>query len=567
MKNPSALEEFDEKLASHLIDRDKLDAAGLDRAILARKASSEPLHRLLPMLGMVSDREMAKAIAAVAGLQLATEADYVVQPPLSKNVNATFLRSSLVIPIEDTEDALVIAAADPFNGFTVRALRVFLGKPIKVKVGVPTDIEQALERHYGQNENVDGLGHATTPSSDPDAIDDIQRLRDLASEAPVVRIVNRMITKAIEQHASDIHIEPFEHTSRIRYRMDGQLQRVEEVARHQHAALISRLKIMADLNIAERRLPQDGRIKLTARGREIDLRIATMPIMGGEAAVLRILDRGNVELDFDALGFGPANLKAYRQAISKPSGIVLVTGPTGSGKTTTLYTSLDEINSEKRKVLTVEDPIEFQLSGINQVQIKPKIGLTFAHVLRSMLRHDPDVIMVGEIRDLETAEVAIQAALTGHLVLSTLHTNSAASTLVRLKDMGVEGFLIASTLNAVVAQRLVRKLCLACREPTDPMPAILKELGLQPNMVKTFWKAKGCEVCHQTGYHGRVSINEVLLASDALRQAILETSDTSALHKVACNNGMKPMFLDGINKVLAGITTFDEVLRISHESV
>ncbi len=554
-------------MATHLIGCDQLDPAGLDRAMRAHQASSESLHRLLPLLGMISDRDMATAIAAVTGLPLAEESDYPEKLTLPQGLSSTFLRSSLVAPLEETEEALLIAAADPFNDYTLKALRVFMGKPIEVKVGVPIDIEQALDRQLGQDETVEGVDDHSTSLTESEAVDDIERLRDLASEAPVVRLVNRMIAKAIEQRASDIHIEPFEHTSRIRYRMDGHLQLAEEVARHQHAALISRLKIMADLNIAERRLPQDGRIKLTVRGRDIDLRIATMPIMLGEAAVLRILDRGNVELDFEALGFGPANLATYREAIAKPSGIILVTGPTGSGKTTTLYASLDGINDEDRKVLTVEDPIEFQLPGVNQVQIKPQIGLTFAHVLRSMLRHDPDVIMVGEIRDLETAEIAIQAALTGHLVLSTLHTNSAASTLVRLKDMGVEGFLIASTLNAIVAQRLVRKLCLACRQPIDPNPAVMHELGLQPNKVTTFWKATGCEACRQTGYHGRVSINEVLLTSDALQQAILESCDSRSLFKVACDNGMKPMFLDGIDKVIAGVTTLEEVLRVSRENI
>ena len=560
-------QDFDRRLGDVLVDRGKLDANGLQRAERAQQAGGEPLHRLLPKLGMVSEQDMAEVLAEILGLPLASSSDYPDLPVLAESPSVGFLKTSRIIPLAESDQSLTIAVADPRDDDAIHAMRLFAGKPIDVKVGAPADIETALERLFGQAGNQGDIVADAAASQDLDPVDDIQRLRDLASEAPVVLIVNRMISRAVERQASDIHIEPFEQSLRIRYRIDGLLQEGEQVPREQHAALISRLKIMANLNIAERRLPQDGRIKLAVRGRDIDLRIATMPIMLGEAAVLRILDRGSVQLDFEALGFMPAALAAYRSAITRPNGIILVTGPTGSGKTTTLYTSLDEINDTERKILTVEDPIEYQLSGVNQVQIKPQIGLTFAHVLRAMLRHDPDVIMVGEIRDLETAEIAVQAALTGHLVLSTLHTNNAAGTLMRLMDMGVEAYLMASTLNAIVAQRLVRKLCHACRKPVEPLPELLDQLGIDRGSVSHFWEAAGCDACRQTGYRGRLSINEVLIMSDAIRQAVLRGTDAHALHEIACDHGMRPMFKDGIDKVIKGVTTVEEVLRVTRESV
>jgi len=556
---------IDQRLGSLLIDHGKIDAAGLKRAERAQYAGNERLHLLLPKLGMVSERDMAHALAETLDLQLAAPSDYPNLPIRDETLSISFLKASKIVPIAETGKALTVAVADPRDDYAIHALRLFSEKPLIVKVGVPADIEGALDRLFGQAESNGDIVEGTLSEVNLDPVDDIQRLRDLASEAPVVRIVNRMITRAVEQNASDIHVEPFEQGLQIRYRIDGLLQNGERVAREQHAALISRLKIMANLNIAERRLPQDGRIKLAVRGRDIDLRIATMPIMLGEAAVLRILDRGTVELDFEALGFSEDMLAFYRNAITRPNGIVLVTGPTGSGKTTTLYTSLDEINSTDRKILTVEDPIEYQLAGVNQVQVKPQIGLTFAHVLRAMLRHDPDVIMVGEIRDLETAEIAIQAALTGHLVFSTLHTNSAAGTLTRLMDMGVETYLLASTLNAVVAQRLVRKLCMSCREGVTPLPKLLEQLGIRPGDMPHVWQAKGCDACRETGYRGRVCINEMIVMSDAIRQAVLDGTDAHALHRIACDNGMMPMLKDGLAKVALGVTTIEEVLRVTRE--
>ncbi len=562
---PEGRDGIEQRFGQLLIDRGKLDAAGLQRAQRAGSLGEERLHLLLPKLGLVSEKDVAAALADILDLGLADKADYPDEPLHGEKLSVGFLKESRVVPLAETDEHVTIAVADPLDEYAGQAMQLFTQKPVEIMVGVPADIEVALERHFGPSGQVGDIVEEAVEQGDGDSIDDVERLRDLASEAPVVRIVNRLINKAVEQRASDIHIEPFEQGLRVRYRVDGLLQDGERIANELHAALISRLKIMAGLNIAERRLPQDGRIKLAVRGREIDLRIATMPIMLGEAAVLRILDRESVQLDFDTLGFSPEMQESYRLAIKRPNGIIMVTGPTGSGKTTTLYTSLVELNSDDRKILTVEDPIEYQLNGINQVQTKPQIGLSFAHVLRAMLRHDPDVIMVGEIRDLETAEIAVQAALTGHLVFSTLHTNNAAGTLMRLMDMGVETYLLASTLNAVVAQRLVRKLCDDCRRPTTPLPEMLQQLGLDAKGISTVWEAEGCEACRHTGYRGRISINELIIMSDVIREAVLRGTDAHALQKIACDAGMKPMFQDGIDKVKAGSTTIAEILRVTRE--
>ena len=555
----------DEALGRLLIERGRLDPAGLGRAERVREASHAPLHLLLPKLGLVSEREVAETLAQLLDLPLAGEADYPDLPPAGDRISVNFLKEARILPLADTGDGLTVAMADPLDRYTVSAMQLFAGKPVLPWVGVPADIEAALERLFGRSGTTGEVIQAVGEQADLGAEDDVQRLRDLASEAPVVRIVNRLISRAVESRASDIHIEPLEHNLRVRYRIDGVLREVETPPLQLRAAIISRIKIMARLNIAERRLPQDGRIKLAVRGKDIDLRVATMPTMHGEAVVLRILDRGSVALDFTALGFEDAGLAAYREALARPNGIILVTGPTGSGKTTTLYASLIELNTPDRKVLAVEDPIEYQLDGVNQVQIKPQIGLSFAHVLRSMLRHDPDVIMVGEIRDLETAQIAIQAALTGHLVLSTVHTNNAASTLTRLLDMGVEDYLMTSTLNAIVAQRLVRRLCQDCCKPYTPLPELLAQLGLAGRDGVTFWRPGGCSKCNDTGYFGRISINEVLVMSDQVRRQILHHAEATELQRAALATGMRPMFHDGVGKAAAGITTIEEVLRVTRE--
>jgi general secretion pathway protein E len=555
---------FDESLGHLLSERGKLDPQGLQRAQRARTASRERLHLLLPKLGLVAERDVAEALAALLELPLAEEGDYPDAPVHGDRVSVNFLKQARILPLSDGETGLAVAMADPLDRYTIGAMQLFAGKPVLPWVAVPSDLEAALERLHGR-----GGAHGDIVQEIGDdelgADDDVQRLRDLASEAPVVRLVNRLISRAVESRASDIHIEPFEQTLRARYRIDGVLREIEPPPARFRAAILSRIKIMARLNIAERRLPQDGRIRLAVRGKDIDLRVATIPTMHGEAAVLRVLDRGSVQLDFDLLGFDQHSLAAYRSALTRPNGIILVTGPTGSGKTTTLYTSLVELNTPDKKILTVEDPIEYQLEGINQVQIKPQIGLSFAHVLRSMLRHDPDIIMVGEIRDLETAEIAVQAALTGHLVLSTLHTNNAAGTLSRLLDMGVEDYLLTSTLNAIVAQRLVRKLCARCRTPYRPVPEMLDQLGLAHDHDVTFYHPSGCDTCGDSGFYGRVGIVEVLVMNDQISRLVLSRAEAGAIQRAAVEFGMRAMFQDGINKVMAGLTTVEEVLRVTRE--
>jgi general secretion pathway protein E len=397
---------------------------------------------------------------------------------------------------------------------------------------------------------------------------DVERLRDMSSDAPIIRLVNGTIARAVEARASDIHFEPAERSLRVRFRVDGILQDIETLPERMSAPLTSRIKIMAKLNIAERRLAQDGRIRFAVRGQEIDFRVSTMPTLHGESVVLRILDRGSLKLDFAALGFDDDVLADYLPILQRPHGILLVTGPTGSGKTTTLYTSLSALDRDELKILTIEDPIEYQLEGINQTQVKPQIGLTFAGALRAFLRQDPDVIMVGEIRDLETAEIAVQAALTGHMILSTLHTNDAASAVTRLLDMGVENYLITSTVNAVLAQRLVRTLCPHCREPYEAGPELIKSYGFEPiegHAIRLFHPG-GCPACRGTGFQGRTTITELLLVSDAIRELILSRAEAQEIQRVAIAEGMRTMFADGMRKALAGATTLEEVIRVTREA-
>jgi general secretion pathway protein E len=556
---------FESTLGELLVEQGKLDPAGLARALRLAAASAEPVHSLMVKLGLVPERDVAEALAQLLQLPLAGPADFPDLPMDGERVSVNFLKQARILPLAETEHGLAVAMADPLDRYTIGAMQLFAGKPVSPWVAAPGDIEAALERLYGRDRaNRELVQTVDTPHLG--AEEDVRRLRDLASEAPVVRMVSRIIARAVDARASDIHIEPFEQSLRVRYRIDGALREVEAPPTELGAAVISRIKIMARLDIAERRLPQDGRIKVAVRGRDIDLRVATIPAMHGEGVVLRVLDRSSVVLDFEKLGFESEALGLYRKALVRPNGIILVTGPTGSGKTTTLYTSLIELNTPDRKILTIEDPIEYQLHGINQVQIKPQIGLSFAAILRSMLRHDPDVIMVGEIRDLETAQIAIQAALTGHLVLSTVHTNNAAGTLTRLLDMGVEDYLLTSTLNAIVAQRLVRQLCQHCRQAYAPLPELREQLGFEPRGELVFWQRQGCEQCGGTGYHGRISINEVLVMTDPVRQQLLRHAEAVELQRTAIAAGMRPMFQDGMSKVMAGVTTIEEVLRVTREA-
>jgi general secretion pathway protein E len=431
---------------------------------------------------------------------------------------------------------------------------------VRVEVAVPIELDAALNRLYPDKT----AAPVTEDATEAPLESDTERLKDLASEAPVIRLVNQLIASAVETHASDIHIEPFEDRLRVRYRYDGLLQETESPPPRLAAAITSRIKIMARLDIGERRLPQDGRIKLAVRGQEVDFRVSTIPSLHGEIVVLRILDRAAVALDFSRLGLSPAVVRKFSTGLAQPNGVVLVTGPTGSGKTTTLYTGLLALNTATRKIVTVEDPIEYQLRGINQIQVHSQIGLSFAHLLRSILRQDPDVIMVGEIRDPETAQIAVQAALTGHLVLSTLHTNSAVSAVTRLRDMGVEDYLMTAVLRGVLAQRLVRRLCLTCRRAAPASPELVRRFALDRRCgggTITLHHPVGCADCRHTGYRGRVAIAEFLELTSEIEQLVFARADQSKIEQAAVVGGMVPMFEAGLAAALAGETTIEELVR------
>jgi len=555
-------------LGRRLVGQGRLGERELARALRVQEENGGRLGELLVQLGFVAERDVARVLASQLGLALAGADDYGEVAVLPNQVTPEFLRHAGALPIDESDQHVVVAMADPTDRYTLDALALALGKRVEPRVGVRSEIEAAFQRQYGEAESSMAQIVADLDGPEESEVDDIQRLRDQASEAPIIRVVNLLVTRALRTRASDIHVEPFESALKVRYRIDGVLRDVEAPPVRSTAAVISRVKVMAGLNIAERRRPQDGRIKLRIEGREVDMRISTVPTMHGESVVMRILDKSSVPLDFPSLGFTPDLLPTFEEVLGRPHGIVLVTGPTGSGKTTTLYAALQRLNTPDKKLLTVEDPVEYQLEGINQIQVKPQIGLDFASALRSILRQDPDVIMVGEMRDLETAKIAVQSALTGHKVFSTLHTNDAASSVTRMLDMGIEDFLLTSTLNGILAQRLVRTLCTACRETYRAPRDRIEALGItppQPGREVTLYRAPGCDECEGTGYRGRTGILELLVVSDAVGRAILEHGDAKAIQRVALDEGMRSMYEDGLRKALAGLTTVEEVVRVTQE--
>ena len=557
------------RIGEILIERGKLDAAGLDRGLRLQQETHEKLGTLLVTLGLCAQRDVAEALATQLELPLVEANGYPELPILEERISARFLREARALPIAESEDEIALAMADPTDAYTINAFEMVTGRKVKPLIAIPTELEAALERLYGAGKTALGQIVGAVEQRDELSFDaDVQQLKDLASEAPVIRLVSLIITNALETRASDIHIEPFENRLIVRYRIDGVLHEIESPPRRLSAAVISRVKIMANLDIAERRLPQDGRIRLRVQGKEIDLRVSTVPTMHGESVVMRILDKGGVALDFKRLGFEEDTLKKFLDVLLEPHGILLVTGPTGSGKTTTLYTALDRLNKPDVKILTVEDPVEYQMPGINQIQVKPQIDLTFANALRSIVRQDPDVIMIGEIRDLETAQIAVQSALTGHLVLSTVHTNDAPSTVNRLLDMGVEDYLLTSTVIGIQAQRLVRTLCPECNEPYTAMPELVEELGLSKFANGgdiTLYHARGCKQCANTGYVGRISIIEMMPMTDTVRTLVMRHAIATELKAQAMKEGMVTMYEDGMRKALRGVTTFEEVLRVTRE--
>lgn len=557
------------------MDRGKLDAASLQRArLLQQDSPGEPLATLLVRAGLVAERDVVDALATLTGVPVAAASDYPELPVLEEQVSVRFLKQSRVLPLREDAETMVLAMQDPTDAYALDALRLVTQRRIEPRLAVPSEFEAAFERLYGSGKSsMDQIvGEVETREVEGDS-EDLQQLKDQASEAPIIRLVSLIISHALEARASDIHIEPFENRLIVRYRVDGVMHEVESPPRRFSAAVISRIKIMANLDIAERRLPQDGRIRLRLQGKELDLRVSTVPTMHGESVVMRILDKSGTALDFQRLGFDGPVLERFLHLLMQPHGILLVTGPTGSGKTTTLYTALDRLNDPERKILTVEDPVEYQMEGINQIQVKPQIGLTFANALRSIMRQDPDVIMIGEIRDLETAQIAVQSALTGHMVLSTLHTNDAASTVNRLLDMGVDDYLLTSTVNGILAQRLVRTLCTHCREPFEALPELVEEMRLRrflpadapADSPVTLHRAVGCPHCSGTGYAGRISIVELLVMSDRLRSMVMRHVTAGELRQQAIAEGMQTLFENGLAKAVAGITTIEEVVRVTRE--
>lgn len=553
-----------------LVSRGVVSPEDLQRAVALQSEHPDTrIGTLLLRLGMITSRDIATTLSEQLSLPLLSQEDFPEFPILEERVSTRFLHDAQALPLHEDEERVVIGMTDPLDTYTIEAFRMLTGRTVDIRITAPEDFETAYEKLYGSGRSamgqiVDDIEMAEVSDLD----EDIQHLKDLASEAPVIRLVGLIMRRALETRASDIHIEPFENRLFVRYRIDGIIHEQESPPRKLSAAIISRIKIMANLDIAERRLPQDGRIKLRIGGKEVDLRVSTVPTMHGESVVMRILDKGGVPLNFSTLGFDRDIQELFVELLMRPHGILLVTGPTGSGKTTSLYTALHMLNTPDRKILTVEDPVEYQLEGVNQIQVKPQIGLTFANALRSIVRQDPDVIMIGEIRDIETAEIAVQSALTGHLVLSTLHTNDAASTVNRLLDMGMEDYLLTSTVIGIQAQRLVRTLCGACKTPYEALPEVIDEFDLMrfARMAPvTLYRPVGCPACAGTGFNGRVSIMEVMPMTDAIRSLVMRHATSGEIQKAAVAGGMQTMYDNGLRKVVSGVTTIEEVLRVTRE--
>jgi type IV pilus assembly protein PilB len=551
-------------LGALLIDEGLLTEAQLDAALTEQTRTGKPLGRLLIEQGTISETELVRTLAHQVGLEFVDLADWTIDGSVASLVNESLARRYQAIPIGWEDGKLVVAMADPSNVFAVDDIRALAGAEVRSVVATASQILETIEHIYRVDGEVDEIMQAASDEAD-DGEQDLASLSEVVEDAPIVKFVNLLVNQAVNDRASDIHVEPTEQDLRIRFRIDGVLHEVMRSPRSIQAGVISRLKVMADINIAERRVPQDGRITMKVGGRAIDLRVATLPTVYGEKVVMRILDKGQAVLRLEDLGFLPEAHTRFESSYRKPYGTILVTGPTGSGKSTTLYATLNMLNEPHRNIITVEDPVEYRLPGINQVQIHAKAGLTFAGALRSILRADPDIVLVGEIRDKETAVIGVEAALTGHLVLSTLHTNDAASTPMRLVEMGVEPFLVTSALDCVVAQRLARKLCEKCKEAYQPTEAELNEVGWPMDEIDewpTFHRAIGCTSCGRTGYRGRFGIHEVMLLTEEIERLIIERRSTEDIQKVALMQGMASLRVDGLRKVGMGQTSIEEIFRV-----
>ena len=552
------------RLGDLLVQAGKLSARDLERALSAQQEMGSMIGRVLVQLGLVSDADVAQALSQQLGVPLVAAQDFPELMPEVEGLLPDFLQANNLYPLRLNGNELHMAMAVPQDAFVIKALRLATGCTIRAHLALESDIEKALAEPVedaADDDTDDGFGDGA------DGGDFVEHLKDLASEAPVIRLVNTIIGRVIDLRASDIHLEPFDDGLHVRYRVDGVIHPGELVPPRLSAAVNSRVKLLAHLDIAERRLPQDGRIKTRVKGRELDLRVSTVPTVHGESVVMRVLDRASVRLELEKMGFEKDTLARFNGLLARPHGILLVTGPTGSGKTTTLYAALAKIDASAQKIITVEDPVEYQLEGINQIQVHAQINLTFANALRSILRQDPDIIMIGEMRDGETAQIAVQSALTGHLVLSTLHTNTAAGAVIRMQDMGVEPYLITSAVNGVLAQRLVRTLCGHCKEAYEPSREVRETTGLSRFCAPTqpIYRAVGCDQCRQSGYRGRTGIHELLVLDEPMRRAIIDGRDAGTLNTIAAQSGMLSLYEDGLRKVAAGHTTLDELARVTQD--
>ncbi|GMU38277.1 MAG: Flp pilus assembly complex ATPase component TadA [Phycisphaerae bacterium] len=561
------------QLGRILIKMGKVRRTQITLALEIQKEKRVPLGMILVEQGFITEEDLNLALAAQVGMEVVDLGKYDVPKEVLALIPNQMAHTYRVIPYEfdANRNELAVAIGSPENFLAVDDLRTLLGMTIRPALSNPDDIGRALDRYYPEQEQQSIASLIEEVQSDEDLARfegrgesiDLDDLRTLADANPVKKLLNLVLLQAIKDKASDIHFEPFQDEFKMRYRIDGVLYEMVPPPRYIAMAITSRIKVMANLDIAERRLPQDGRIELTVAGNPVDLRVAVLPTMHGESVVLRVLDRSNVQLKLDRLGFREEEMAIFRQLINKPNGIIINTGPTGSGKTTTLYAALSELNNPDSKLLTAEDPVEYDIDGLVQVQVRPEIGLTFARALRSFLRQDPDIILVGEIRDLETAQIAVQASLTGHLVFTTLHTNDAPSAIARLLDLGLESFLITATLEAVVAQRLVRRICTNCKAEYTPTEEQLYELELRPDDIggKVFFYGKGCDYCNNTGYKGRIGIYEIMVLDDVMRELIMRHASTGVLRVEAVKRGMRTLRESGLNAIYEGITTIEEVVR------
>ena len=547
-----------------LLDEGLIAPDALRKAEEARASTGKSLGRVLIEMGLFTEAGLVAALAKHLGMEFVELADRQFDPAVVGIVSEHLCRRYAILPIAiDASGALVVAMSDPSNVVALDDVRSATGRSVQPVVATRADINAAIDRTVRMGAAVEDVAENLGYSDDDPA--ELARIKEVVDDAPVVRFVNSLINQAVQDRASDIHIEPQENELRVRYRVDGVLHEVTTQSRKVANGIVSRLKIMADLDIAERRIPQDGRISIKAAGRAIDLRVSTLPTVYGEKVVMRILDKSSILLELADLGFLEHNLERFERSFRKPYGMILVTGPTGSGKSTTLYATLNVINRPQVNIVTVEDPVEYRLAGVNQVQVNPKAGLTFAGALRSILRQDPDVVLVGEMRDNETAQMGMEAALTGHLVLSTLHTNDAPSAVTRLAEMGIDPFLVGSAVDVVLAQRLARRLCPHCKEAYQPAREELAAAGmplLEDDDPPALYRAVGCGRCAKTGYRGRLAVHEVMLVTEEIERLIVSGASTDEVARVAQEQGMKTLREDGLAKVLMGATTLEEVARV-----